>query len=340
MNDKKLPEWPTSTVEAPNEAESPAHSKERDGLARDMRIKLKQSKPPSLKEAQPSQELRGEALTSREITPELVRDLSDYYRELFSNTMHFAVCPPCESKGENARLTAREIFGAGKEFVPLAQIDGLENMPLCPCCQQKTQLIYDPDTLRNNFDQKLLGSEKSFLSLLRKGDDSIAGLAFAYITSLKRELALEWGSKYPYMKSELQRPEYQRSLERFLDCVGQILSGYSSDGNEAVLAWNCISVSPEAKGGLSLLLRNLFNKIPEEVRDLMILGDVKKGSYAHTIFRAAGGRDGTLFFEEGESDILVGGKTAWAIDSYTLSPEQFRKKKHLLKNPLKKTERR
>lgn len=189
-------------------------------IIQEIRVKIRQSGQFDPSEAQVTQILRGEALTSQEITPELVNEVSDFYLWLFRNTMHFTACPPCEMKGLKARLTAKEIFGTTDSFVPSEQMDSIEEMPACPCCQNGMQLIYHPDTLKENFRQKMLKSDESFLSLLRKEDGSIAGLGFAYITNLNREMSLEWPSRYPYMRPDQQKPEYQRSKGRFLTAVG------------------------------------------------------------------------------------------------------------------------
>jgi hypothetical protein len=252
-------------------------------------------------------QIRNETMTSEEITPEIVTEVSDYYRWLFGNTMHYATCPSCENRNVDTRLTARQTFGTGEELVPLNQIDNAEGIMSCVCCHNPMQIIYDRETVADNFDQKLRQSDESFLSLLRREDNSLAGLAFAYVTQLDRELDLEWSSKYPYMRNGPQQPEYQRSRESFLNCVGEMFPGNTFDGNETVLAWNCISTSPDIKAGKTILLvRSLFDAIPEEMRHLMVLGDVKKGSQAHRFFRALKGNDGDTFFER-DDEILIGG---------------------------------
>jgi len=259
-------------------------------------------------------QIRNEIMTSAEITPEIVKEVSDYYRWLFGNTMHYAACPTCEGKGVDARLTARQAFGTGEEMVPLDHLDNAEAVVACACCQNPMQLIYDRVTIARNFDEKLRGSDESFLSLLRREDNSIAGLGFAYVTQLDRELELEWGSQYPYMNKDFQRPEYQRSRERFLNCVGQMFPGKEFDGSETLLAWNCISTSPDVKASkIMVLVRNLFDAIPVDMHHLRVLGDVKKGSKAHRFFRSLNGVDGETFFER-DDEVLIGGNVGVVTD--------------------------
>ncbi len=328
MSDKKISKKPDlPAAKSSTATESPNHPSAQEEVVKEMRIKIPNQ---TSQEVQHVQTLKGEVMTSQEITPETVQEVSDYYRWIFGNTMQFAVCPPCESHGQNALLTARQAFES-KAPIPLDQMDSAQ-MPTCPCCQKEMQAVYDPETLRDNFRQKLTESDESFLSVLRKADNSLAGLGFAYVTNLTRELRLEWSSKHLYIKKELQKPEYQRSLEHFLACANQVFPGNSFDGSETVLAWNCMSISPEAKGGLMLLMRNLFNKMPNEVKNLRVLGEVKKGSYAHGIFLTVGGCDGTIFFEKADN-ILIGGSVRKVLETFNLSLEQF---KALKKNLIKK----
>ncbi|MBU0727783.1 hypothetical protein KKA95_03800 [Patescibacteria group bacterium] len=269
---------------------------------------------------------RAEAMTSAEITPELVKEASGFYRWIFGNTMHFAACPPCEMRGEDARLTARQAFDTGKEMVDLDRMDS-EGLPPCPCCQGEMEYVYDPEAHRRNFEQKLLESDESYMSILRKADGSLGGLAFSYVTDVQREFLLEWGSKYPYMKPELQKPEHQRDLGKYLNCVKDIFREDETNPDKTVMAWNCISVSKDCAGRLPALLGNLFKAISPEHRKLDLLGDVRRNSPAHGIFLGAGGIEGTTFFDEKEGDILIGGPVEWAIASYTLPPEEFKKLK-------------
>ena len=306
----------TKTITTPS-----AYPKQQMDVVRNMRDILSIRKI----DAQSLGNLRNETMSSREITPEIVKEVADYYRWLFGNTMHYAVCPSCESKGLNARVTARQAFGTGEEFVLLDQLDDTESIAPCPCCDNKMQLIYDPETIVDNFNQKLRGSEESFMSLLRREDDSIAGLGFGYITNFMRELKLEW-NKYPYMKKELQRLEYQRSEERFLACLNQIY-GEEHTGNETVFACNCMSVAPDAKGKLPTVMRNLFACLTPEQLQLKILGDTKRGAYAHSILRASGLKDGTILFDKGEEDILIGGYVSEMQESFCLPSEKFKKRR-------------
>lgn len=268
---------------------------------------------------------KGEVLRAPEISPELIRKVSDFYRWIFGNTMHFAVCVPCEDQGKKARWTAPQIFQT-KNFVSTEQMDNTA-LGHCPCCGQKSlRHFYDPAVLRNNFEQKLKKSDDSFLSLVRSPQDGIVSLAFAYITELERELFLEWGHKYMFMQKgpELEKPEYHRSFEHFQHALTPVFPDYPLEKNSTLLAWNCMTNAPDAKGSLPLLMRNLFNSIPIERHALMVLGDVKKGSDAHRHFKVMQGRDVTTFFGEGDTDILIGGNVGIVIKAVNYSNEQYR----------------
>ncbi len=322
MPEKNPPQTNVETVEAGTATETPENPV-KDKIVEGLRARTVQVVAPSSLAVKAIKLFHGEVMTLKEITPETVKEVTDYYRLVFGNTMHFAVCPDCEQKGLPARLTARQAFGTGKEFVPLAQMDDPGKRPDCPCCKNKMEYFYDPETINDNFRQKLTESDESFLSILRAEDESLAGLAFAYFTNLKRELELEWGSKYPYMKKELQKPEYQRSWERFLAGVSQVFPGETFQGHEKFLAWNCMSVSPASKGFLPHLMCNMFNAMPTSMRDERLLGDVKRDSPAHMIFKTLGGGDGEGFFED-QGDILIGGPMRDAMDNFNLPPEMFK----------------
>jgi len=274
-------------------------------------------------------------IASSEITVEMVREASDYYRELFGNTMHFIACKSCDF-----RQTAREAFKTGEEFVALEQMDNPKKQFFCPCCSDKTnkmemERVYDATTIFNNFREKLMGSEDSFLSILRREDNSIAGLAFAYITTAGRERELEWGDYgCPYMRGEAhieQKPEFTE--ERFLECLNTEIFSYRDqpiDRNTKFLAWNCISVSPDMKGKMLDLTVSLFHQIPNDRTDLLVLGDVKVATandiresknvrnieIPYRFFLALGGKPGKKFFGPNADTVLIGGKVSDALEYF------------------------
>ncbi|MBN1258906.1 hypothetical protein JXA05_04080 [Candidatus Peregrinibacteria bacterium] len=323
MVDEK-PKAPSSAIAEAEKPITPA------AIAEDIRVKVDTQIPPQQNspDVKVVKLFRGEALTSKEITPELVKEVSDYYRWLFSNTYQYVTCPPCEEQGQHALMTARQAFGTENAFVPLNEMDS-DHPRQCPCCQTEMPFIYDPEKLTENFMKKLKESDESFLSVLRRNsDNSIAGLSFAFVTSYLRQFELEWQSRYMYMKE--QKPEYQRDPQKFIDCINMIHPEKHLKGHETFLAWNCMSISPEAKGDLMLLMRNMFNAIPPSLWDLNTSGEVKKGSPAHAIFKTVGGHDGTNFFEEDSGDILIGGNVGRVKDVFNMSPDEFRKLKETL----------
>lgn len=271
-------------------------------------------------ERQPS--FRTENYRSAEITPTLVEESANFYRWMFGNRMHYVVCPDCENEGHDARFTAQKVFKLlsdkpGKDrMASLEDMDDPSNIPDCPCCSNKMELVYDPQVINDNFEEKLMGSEDSFLSLLRRGDNSVSGLAFAYITELGRQQDLEWG-KYQYMRKSAQKPEYTRPRSSFLGCVDQVFPERKHDGSEIILGWNCISIAPDAKGKMMPLVGELFGQIPEDRHYLHVLGDVKRGSLAHRFFKKLKGNDGESFFETSD-EILIGGNVGVVADRLNL----------------------
>ncbi len=275
-----------------------------------------------VEETQERPKIIGEVMNSHEIAPETVVEVTNFYRYIFGNTMHFIAAPDL---GES--LTAREFFGTGRDFVPVKQMDALMSFPDNPWPGEEALLVYHPPTLRKNLERKLIESEDSILSLLRNEKDEIVGLAFCYVSELLRELELEWISRYNFADPTRQKPEWQRDPEKFLKGVERVY-GKPFDGSEVIMAWNCMSVLPEASGSLPLLMRNMLGKIGPDQRDMLMMGDVKKDSKAHQIFRTIEAKDGTGFFED-EGDILIGGIAGTIADTFSMDPEEFKKKRQV-----------
>lgn len=249
--------------------------------------------------------LRSEVLTSAELTPQRVQEISDFFRLIFNNDWpEYAICTDCDSKSPGGmRKSAKEVFGR-EDHVPLTEMDANSQMPCCPGCSQKMQTFHDPERTRANLAEKLRSD--ATVSLLRSADqDKIAGFVFGYGTSLEREFGLEWANAYEYMAQ--QDPRHNRSLDQLVQLLGQHVPDRKLTPESQVYAWNCVAIGPEARGqkNFATMMGAFFNSLPPEKRDLSVVGEVLRGSAAHSIFHRLGGIDVPGYLE-GDDTIIVG----------------------------------
>jgi hypothetical protein len=271
-----------------------------------------------------------EVLTPREMTLEKVREISDFFRWIFTNDWNqFAVCPPCEEElKQEIRLSAPQAFQS-EEHVPLELIDDPKNLPCCPHCSKPMKWFHDPEKTRQNLQRKLLDLGDGYASLIRHpSDGKVAGFTFGYGATLRQEFEGEWQNRYLYMKEPPHKAG--RDLDALIEAINQVFPNSPMGPDSKVFGWNCIALAPNARFNMLLgnMMRSLFNSIPPNERDRMIVGEAIKGSPAYRVFKTLGARDIPDYLENNET--ILGGPLSWAIEGVNMSPEEFAKIKRSL----------
>jgi len=182
-------------------------------------VDLKPAKPMTDHASAPSTDtltkepLRSEVLSSKELTPETIREISDFFRLIFNNDWpEFVVCLPCDSTlPKGMKLSAPEVYETNGESVPISIMDTLPKIPDCPNCSKKMQLFHDPKKTFQRLKERL--TKGGYVSLLRDREtDKIEGFAYGYGCTLKNQFESEWGNRYNYMADP--HPDYDRSFEK------------------------------------------------------------------------------------------------------------------------------
>lgn len=244
-----------------------------------------------------------EVLTPREMTPQKVQEISDFFRWIFNNDWNqYAVCAPCEEKtGKEVRMSAPQAFGT-KEHLPLEVLDDPKNLPCCPDCAKPMQWFHDPEKTRQNIQRKLLDLGDGYASLIRHlSDGKVAGFAFGYGATLREEYEVEWQNRYLYMKEPPHKAG--RDFDALLEALNHAFPKVPFGADTKVFAWNCVALAPQARFGKLLggMMHSFFNSVPIESRNRMVVGEAIKGSTANGYFKSIGAIEVEGFIEGAET---------------------------------------
>ena len=272
-------------------------------IADAMRNKVKNVSHPL--ETSTKNRFKSEVLTSAEITEEKIREISDFFRLIFNNDWpEFVVCPPCDTKLEDGmKFSASQVYGTGDQPVPVETIDIDQKVPNCPNCVEKMKIFHDPRKTFQKLKERL--EKDGYLSLLRDMEtNEIEGLVYGYGCTLKEQFESEWGNRYVYMAEQF--PEYDRSFDRFLECLNDTFPDENFGPDKEVFCWNCVATSHRARGNLKTLILNFLDAVPSGKHDLYNIGETEIGSKFHQILLVAGSVDIKGFLGGGE--VLTGNK--------------------------------
>jgi hypothetical protein len=235
-----------------------------------------------------------QSLTSAELTPEMVTEISKVFRFAFNNAFpEFMMCQEC-----GMQKPATEIFGFQKDdYVPLEVMDSLKETPNCPCCQNPMELFHDPQKTRQKLADKF--ERDAYLSLIRdETDQSIKGFTFGYESTLPKIFENEWKYRYVYSASprESTRRDYNKYLEAAQSTMSQALSGETGHPAEItedsrVFCWNCALVSPDLQktGVIAPLIQTFFQHLPpDKVQSMGVIGETLKNSKPDRLLRLLG----------------------------------------------------
>jgi|WetSurMetagenome_2_1015567.scaffolds.fasta_scaffold16580_2 hypothetical protein len=248
------------------------------------------------REAVKTNSFRIESIGAAEITPEMIREMSDYFRWIFiTDFPEYVVCQDC-----GITKSADEIFGLEKgQHISLEAADNLKEFPDCPCCRKKMEFFHDPERTYKKLSEKIM-EDTNVTVLYSNVDGKLEGLAFGYKATVEGIFEREWRYRFGYTKHP--KEQYQRNRKKYLDEICSHLTAVcppTDDNNchsgitpeSLAFCGGCLAISPEArKHGLSvdLFYAFLLSLDPETVENCGLIGEVMTDSMPHAILKKAG----------------------------------------------------
>jgi|GEM_PF-3486171 len=233
-----------------------------------------------------------ETYDQEEITPELVTEIADRFRELFNNDFGQYLFYPSEGKP----ISPRQIFGV-EGHVPLEQLDALDlGKHRHPDTGEQPRLWHAPKIVASRLAHL---REDGQLALSRDSESSkIDAFAFGYSASIGKAFEREeWRNPTNY--SGYANSKRVRNLESFLKCLNRTINEHAEVfGNHDQLSAvskvyisNMFGVLPPArgKGKMREITQKLYGMLHERnIRADIGLLETQIDSIAHRIFLKAG----------------------------------------------------
>ncbi len=240
-----------------------------------------------------------DVLGPNEMTPEQIREISDFFRFMFNNAWgEFVVCTQCDPVQEGGmQRSAMDVFGTGEDYVSVEQMDGLTSLPDCPCCTKPMELFHDPEATFQKMQGKL--ASDGYASILREkaASDRISGFTFGYGSTVEGVFEGEWKNRYNYLKEP--PPEHDRQLQALIDRLNDAAPDTPFSADTPVFGWNCIATAPWVRsvGSLHGIMTSFFDSIPDHHMGQHVIGESQIGSTANRMFKRGGVTDVPGFLE-------------------------------------------
>lgn len=297
-----------------------------------LRERFEKSEDETTFETTEGKKFRVETVTSKELDDETLREITDFFRLMFTNAFdgQYLVYP---SIGEP--ISTQEVFGTSpNEFVPLEQLDSFDpsTYPKHPETGENAVFWHNPDVTFERFREKSL-KDAHYAIFRNLETDEIAGLMFGHKGSIKDVFSTEeWENPLHY--SGIENPESIRDFKAFLDKLNEQLASNgleSLDKESTVYGWNCIATRPDVRGleYLTRLTKAFFSMIPEKMKEeLLIVGETKFDTRPHALFKTAGGMDITGILTdsdkvEKDDPVIIVGPLDNAANIFSLSKKEF-----------------
>ncbi|MCC7197717.1 hypothetical protein IT413_06025 [Candidatus Peregrinibacteria bacterium] len=262
-----------------------------------------------------------ELYTSNEISPDLVREVSDTFRYTFNNSFpEYVLCRDCQEQ-----TSAIDLYGVTDgSYLPLAQLDNPNEMPACGGCHQPMEFFHDPVKTQTKLASRL-GAGANLALLRNEEGNSIDGFSFGYKRTLKDVFLSEWKFLYSYCAQE--DPRYVRDYDLFLEKTMPLLSascGRNIGPDDDVYCWNCVAIGKKMQGKklLPKLLGCFSDDISHEmVETLPVIGETIDGSRFYQILSRAGLTrvDDVL----GNGLVLMAGPLKGLVEKFKSPPDKF-----------------
>jgi hypothetical protein len=275
---------------------------------------------------------RIENYTSKKISDETLREISDCFRYIFANSFKQYLVYP--SIGEP--ISAAEVFKTGKKYVPPEDLDGFDpdSYPPHPVTGEKAVFWHDPETTFRRFKEK--SGENAHFTVFRDiGNGKLLGLMFGHQTTVQGVFETEeWHDPLYYSSVRSPKP---RDFNGFMNRINEerVRSGlppFTPDSK--IYGWNCVATDPKMRGlqNLTRLTAAFFNNIPPELREsLEVIGEGQFASKAHALFVAGGAHEIKGVLSEKEDlepgdPVLLSAPLGQLAELFTSSPEQINQK--------------
>lgn len=243
-----------------------------------------------------------EKYTSPEITADLVKEVSDFYRWIFNNAFEQYLFYPSEKIPISPRDVPEFNCAEGK-YVPLEALDEFEPATDFPAKQktgERARFWHDPKATKEKIGHKL--SQDAHLVLLKtKQKKEIKGLIFGHRCTMKEVFQTEeWEN--PVYYSGLEDQTCYHDFENYLKQVNLVFQENrvkfqniltdNITGDTMIYAWNALALSPDLRGlgQLLALTKTFFGNLPQEmVNDLLFIGEALLGSNSYILGKSSGG---------------------------------------------------
>ena len=226
-----------------------------------------------------------EALSFEGLSEARIEGITDYFRYTFNNAFpEYAGCTDCETA-----VSAPEVFGTGREYVPLDKLEEECNLPDCEGCGEEMKFFHDKDMTREKLAEKF-GQEGKIVLLTDEDTDEIKGMTFGYYDSLAGVVEKEWGHPYNYMKKEYQDEALKFDVDGAIEKI--VASDKGADGGKEVFCWNCIMLDPDARGNFRELTTMFWGAMKDDkLQDKLVVSQVLAGSKIHGWIKEIGYRE-------------------------------------------------
>jgi hypothetical protein len=269
-------------------------SAETKALAQDFgqrAVQVEAADDPNVFESNTGIKCRVENYTSADITPEVIKGIADFYREMFAGSFDQYLTYPSQAEP----ISPQQVFNTPKgTYEPLEKLDSFDpaTYPVHPETKEHAIFWHDPKTTLELFEHK--AKQNSHFTIFRDLESNkIAGLMFGYASTLKEAFdSEEWENPIRYSGA---RPE--KKLRNYKDFESKINQAWEKNNgphlteNTNIYVYNCMATRKDLRGldHFLRLTKNYFSLIPQDMKDsLYIVGEAKVGTKAHYIFTQAG----------------------------------------------------
>jgi hypothetical protein len=184
-----------------------------------------------------------ETISSAELTSEVLKEVSDFYRWGFNNfnNKHYLVNPATQEF-----LSSQEVFQKkDDEFVDIETMDNFQDFPKDEAGNQFV-FWHDPRRTYECLERKF--EKDANITLLRdKNSNKILGMSSWFKRPFKEIFKEEFQYPFDYStNAESLNKIHERSFSQSSQLIGETFSR-SIDPDEAVVCWNSLVLSPEAR---------------------------------------------------------------------------------------------
>ena len=230
----------------------------------------------------PVVKFRLECFYGSEITSNIIREVSNFYRFMFNNEHEHYLASPLSGK----IIGPKEVFSdLGNSYADLTRMDSLDLDCYTDLITGEIPVFYHCPTRTESIISQMLKSD-GCVAILRGDDLKICGAAFGYTDTVENVFRNEYARRYQFSKADGQLFENDSSI--FFDRIEQVTGLSESDG---CFSLACVGTIPGSGRGINnylSLLKGVFSLIPESKRDdLLVIGESRNDSVGRMLYSTA-----------------------------------------------------